>query len=237
MKKSTKILIAILICGVIYSFIRLFSGSGGSGLYDFFDALVYSSIAIFISALSVFILNIKKIKKHLDTFIFLLISLPLTIIAIQSKIYSIHSNRMPDLSIKYERPVDREQYLFDSANIKIAIDSMIALRNRQYGGPDVLYGVIDTIIYSQKGDKIFVSYMKKFEPNDLGNDLDPDYFGANRRDSVFWQLTSIRYSMCGSFHDPQSLKLTVRKFYFNKFSFLDKDSASANYFWKVVLKN
>ena len=144
---------------------------------------------------------------------------------------------MPDLSVKYELPVDREQYLFDSINIKIAIDSMIALRNRQYGGPDVLYGIIDTIIYSQKGDKIFVSYMKKFKQNDWGNDLDPDYFGAKGRDSVFWQLTDIRYVMSGSFHDPQSLKLAVRKFYFNKFSFLDKDSASTNYFWDVVLEN
>jgi len=237
MKKSTKILIAILICGVIYSFIRLFSGSGGSGMYDFFDAVVYSSIVIFISALTIFIYNVKKIKEHLDTFFFLLISLPLTIIAIQSEIQSKHSNRMPDLSIKYVLPVDREQYLFDSTNIKIAIDSMIALSNRKYGGPDILYGIIDTIIYSQKGDKIFVSYMNKYEPNNLGNDLDPDYFGANRRDSIFWQLTSIRYSMSGSFHDPQSLKLAVRKFYFNKFSFLDKDSTSGNYFWKVVLMN
>lgn len=237
MKKTTKILFAILISGIIYSFIRMFSGTGGSGLYDFFDAIIYSSIAICISALIVLIFNIKKLRKHLDTFIFFFIGLPLTILAVQSKIYSIHSNRMPDLSIKYERPVTQEQYLFDSTNIKTAIDSMIALRNRQYGGPDVLYGIIDTIIYSQKGDKIFVSYMKKFEPNDWGNDLDPDYFGATNRDSIFWQLTSVRYSMSGSFHDPQSLKLAVRKFYFNKFSFLDKDSASTNYFWKVVLKN
>ena len=237
MKKSTKILIAILICGIIYSFIRMFSGTGGSGLYDFFDAIIYSSIAICISALIVLIFNLRKLRKHLDTFIFLIIGLPLTILAIQSKINSIHSNRIPDLSIKYERPVSKEQYLFDSINIKTAIDSMIALRNRQYGGPDVLYGIIDTIIYSQKGDKVFVSYMKKFEPNDWGNDLDPDYFGANSRDSVFWQLTSVRYSMSGSFHDPQSLKLAVRKFYFNKFSFLEKDSASSNYFWRIVLDN
>ena len=86
MKKTTKILIAILICGIIYSFIRMFSGSGGSGLYDFFDAIIYSSIVICISALIVLISNIKKLRKHLDTFVFFIIGLPLTIIAIQSEI-------------------------------------------------------------------------------------------------------------------------------------------------------
>jgi len=57
-------------------------------------------------------------------------------------------------------PVSREQYLFDSVNIKTAIDSLIALNNRKYGGADVLYGTIDTIIYSQTGNKIFVSLLK-----------------------------------------------------------------------------
>jgi hypothetical protein len=68
-----------------------------------------------------------------------------------------------------------------------------------------------------------------------GNDLGPDYLGADARDSVFWQLTDIRYQMGGRFHDKESLKREVRKFYFNQFSFLDKDSTSGNYFWKVVL--
>lgn len=235
MKRSSKILIFILIGGLLYSFFRLFTGQGGSGLYDFFDALVYSSIILFVVSLLVLLFNIKNYKRQWDTLIFLLVGLPLTITAIRGTISQRYYNRTPDLSVQYELPVDRQQYLFDSTNIKLAIDSIIALRNREYGGPDVLYGMIDTIIYSPAGDKIFVSYMRKFESNDLGNDLDPGYLGAEKRDSIFWQLTTVRYNMGGSFHDEQSLKKEVRKFYFNRFSFLDKDSTSKNYFWKVVL--
>jgi hypothetical protein len=235
MKKSSKLLVSILVIGLLYSFFTMISGQGGSGLYKFFDALVYSSIVLFTASLTILLFNIRNYKAHWDTFIFLIIGFPLTITAIRGSIDQIHYNRTPDLTVKYELPVTREQYLFDSTNIKLAIDSMIALRNREYGGPDVLYGIIDTIIYSQTGDKIFVSYMKKFEPNNLGNDLDPDYFGADKKDSVFWQLTDVRYSMSGSFYDKESLKEEVRKFYFNQFSFLDKDSTAKNYFWKVVL--
>lgn len=235
MKKSSKFLISVLIIGLLYSFFRMFTGQGGSGLYDFFDALVYSSIVLFLASLTILLFNIKSFRQHWDTIISLLVGLPLTITAIRGTIDQIHYNRTPDLSVKYELPVSREQYLFDSVNIKLAIDSIIALRNREYGGPDVLYGLIDTIIYSPAGDKIFVSYMKKFEPNNLGNDLDPDYFGADKRDSVFWQLTDVRYSLSGSYHDRETLRREVRKFYFNQFSFLDKDSTSKNYFWRVVL--
>lgn len=169
----------------MYSFFRMFTGQGGSGLYDFFDTLVYSSIVLFTTSLTILLFNIKNYRTQWDTFIFLIIGLPLTITAISGTIDPIHYNRTLDLTVKYELPVTREQYLLDSTNIKLAIDSMIALRNREHGGPDVLFGVIDTIIYSQTGDKIFVSYMKKFEPNDWGNDLDPDYFAADKRDSIF----------------------------------------------------
>ena len=235
MKKSTKALIAILTCGLIYSFYKLFSGQGGSGLYDFIDALVYASIALFLSALLVLLFNAKQYKQHWDSAIFLLLGLPLTISAIHTTIEQNYYNRTPDLSVKYRMPVSKEQFLFDSANIKTAIDSLIALKNRTYGGADVLYGTIDTIIYSQTGDKIFVSYIEKFGPNTLGNDLDPGFLVADKRDSVFWRLTEARYNMSGSFHDIESLKKEVRKFYFNQFSFLDKDILSKNYFWNVVL--
>lgn len=234
MKKSTKLLTSILIIGLLYSFFRIFTGQGGSGLYDFFDALVYSSIVLFLVSLIVLLFSIKIYRQHWDTVIFLLVGLPLTVTAIRGTIEQTHYNRTPDLSVKYELPVSREQYLFDSANIKLAIDSLIALRNREYGGPDILYGLIDTIIYSQAGDKVFISYMKKFEPNNLGNDLDPDYLCADKKDSVFWQLTTVSHQMVGSFHDEGSLKDEVRKFYFNQYSFLDKDSAEQNYFWRIV---
>jgi hypothetical protein len=139
------------------------------------------------------------------------------------------------LTARYSLPVSREQYLFDSVNIKLAIDSLVVMKNSKYGGPDVIYSTIDTIIYSEKGDKVFVSYIKKFEPNDWGNDLDTGYLVADNRDSVFWCLTRPRYSCGGSYHDINTLKLEVRKCYFNQFTFLDRDSTTENYFWKIVL--
>ncbi len=146
-----------------------------------------------------------------------------------------HYNRTRDVTAKYALPVNKEQYVFDSTNIKLAIDSLIAMRNREYGGPDVVYAEIDTMIYSERGDKIFVSYIQKFEKNDWGNDLDPDYLVADNRDSVFWNLTHPRYSCGGSYHDIKTLKLEVRKCYFNQFTFLDRDSTANNYFWTAVL--
>jgi hypothetical protein len=199
------------------------------------DALVYSSVVLFLSALIVFLINIKHYRRHLDALVFLLIGLPLTVVAIRGTIESIHYNRTPDLVVKYKLPVTRERYLYDSTMIKTAIDSLVAIHNQKYGGPDVLSTLIDTIIYSQKGDKIFISYIKKYERNNLGNDLYPDYLAANKRDGVFWQLTTTRYRMSGSYHDVVSLKKAVRKFYFNQFSFMDKDSTAKNYLWKVVL--
>src|SRR5690349_18729123 len=116
MKKSSKLLTSILIIGLLYSFFRMFTGQGGSGLYDFFDALVYSSIVLFLVSLTVLLFSIKNYKQHWDTVIFLLVGLPLTITAIRGTIEQIHYNRTPDLSVKYELPVSREQYLFDSVN-------------------------------------------------------------------------------------------------------------------------
>ena len=235
MKRTTKILITILICAVVYSFYRAFTGQGGSGLYDFLDAVTYSSVVIFLISLIILIVNIKDYKKHWDTALFLVLGLPLTYSAIRGTIDQYHYNRTPDLTARYSLPVSREQYLFDSVNIKLAIDSLAVMKNSKYGGPDVIYSTIDTIIYSEKGDKVFVSYIKKFEPNDWGNDLDTGYLVADNRDSVFWCLTRPRYSCGGSYHDINTLKLEVRKCYFNQFTFLDRDSTTENYFWKIVL--
>ncbi len=101
------------------------------------------------------------------------------------------------------------------------------------------HGLIDTIIILWKaGDKIFGFNMNKFEPNHLGNEIDPDYFAADAQDELFlanWSeakvLHELKFSRLGKF--AESL---VREFYFNQFSLLDKDSASAyNYFLKVIL--
>ena len=99
-------LIAILICAVVYSFYRAFTGQGGSGLYDFFDAVTYSSVVIFLVSLAILIVNIKDYKRHWDTGLFLLIGLPLTYSAIHATIDQYHYNRTPDLTVKYALPVN-----------------------------------------------------------------------------------------------------------------------------------
>lgn len=234
MVRTVRIMTSILIGGLIYSFYRAFTGEGGSGLYDFFDALTYSSVALFIVSLMILVVKIRDFRNHWPAFIFLLIGFPLTLDLALGIISNAEYNRTPDLSVKYKLPITRDQYLSDSTNIQLAINSLIVLRNKEYGGPDVLYAFIDTIIYSQTGDKIFISYIKRFETNDRGSDLYPDYLGAAKRDSVFWQLREVSHRMGGSFPDEKTLKKEVRKFYFNQFSFLDKDSTQEHYFWKIV---
>jgi hypothetical protein len=149
-------------------------------------------------------------------------------------IKSILYNRTPDLTVKYPRPVNQIDFLNDSINIKLQIDSLIAKKNKDFGGPDRLYALIDTIIYSQTGDQVFVSYINKFEPNNLGNDFDPSFLSANKKNDKFWDLRECppkAPNLGGSFHDIQTLKLEVRKYYFNQYLFADKDSNKVNYFW------
>jgi hypothetical protein len=235
MKLTTKFLIAISGLGLFYSFIRLFSGQGGSGLGDFFDALSFTCLIVFIAALVIILFNVRHLRKHIDTFLFLLIGLPMTIIIVKNVAASIDYNRTPDLSPKYPRPVTSKVYFQDSSRIAIQIDSLVELKNKNTGGVKVAHAFIDTIIYSQTGKQIFISYIQKFEPNDLGNDLDPAYLHANERDSIYWHLEEgapNAVTMSGSYHDTISLKRELRKFYFNQYSFSDADSSKENYIWK-----
>lgn len=235
MKRSTKFLLAISGLGFLYSFIRLFSGQGGSGLEDFFDALAFTCLIIFIAALVIILFNLRHLKKHIDTFIFLLVALPMTIIISKNVVANIEYNQTPNLSPKYPRPVTSKVYLDDSSRIAVQIDSLIALKNRNSERLKIDSAFIDTIIYSQKGDKIFVSYVQKFEPNDFGNNFDPAYLHADERDSVYWHLeegTPNAEMMSGSYPDTKSLKKELRKFYFNQYSFVDADSLKENYIWK-----
>ena len=133
MKLSTKFLIVISGLGLLYSFIRLFSGQGGSGLEDFNDGLALTCLVIFISALVIIVFNLRHLKKHIDTFVFLLVGLPMTIIIAKSTIANIDYNRTPDLSPKYPRPVTSKVYFNDSARIAVQIDSLTALKNRNVG--------------------------------------------------------------------------------------------------------
>jgi hypothetical protein len=225
----------ILGLGLLYAFFRLFTGTGGGGLGDFFDALGYTSIFLFLTSFFILIFNIQHYKHHVDTFIFMLLGLPMTLMATEGIIKNINYSREPDLTVKYQRPVSYEKFKGDSAHIEVAIDSLIALRNRQTGGAKVQYAFIDTIIYSQTGDRVFISYIKKYEPNDLGNDFTPSYLYGDTRNPEYWDLEEVKYNLSGNFQDTASLKRAVRRFYFNQFSFLDKDSSKDNFFWRKIM--
>lgn len=225
--------------GLFYSFFRLFTGQGGSGLEDFLDAIALTSLALFISSLVIILINARNLKKHVDTFTFLLIGLPITIAVAKNVIEKIHYNRTPDLLHNYPRPVSSKVFLEDSSRIAIQIDSLIALKNRNIGTTKVINAFIDTIVYSQTGRQIFICYIQKFQPNVFGNDLVPGYMSADERDSIYWHLeegTPNKVMMSGNYHDFASLKKELRRFYFNQYSFIDNDSNKSNFFWKNSTK-
>jgi hypothetical protein len=237
MKGSTILLGLISGIGIVYSIYKLFTGQGGGGLGDFFGALGYTSIILFLASLTIIVINYRQLKKHFDTFLFLLLGLPMTVMATGGLIENINYNRIPDLTPKYPKPVTQQVFAEDSMRIAVQVDSLVALRNRETHGIKVLSAVVDTIFYSQSGKEIFVVYAQQFEPNHLGNDLDPAYLSAGERDSIYWHLqegTPNAEKMSGSYHNIVELKNAVRKFYFNQYSFLDKDSLKVNYFWKQV---
>jgi hypothetical protein len=235
MKLSTRFLVTILGLGLLYSIYKLFTGQGGSGLGEFFDGLGYTSLILFLASLTTILFHIRQIKKYADTYLFLLLGLPMTIMAANGFVHNVNYNRTPDLTAKYPRPFSQNIFTADSLRIVVQVDSLIALRNRQTGGIKVVSASIDTIIYSQSGKEIFVVYAQQFEPNHSGNDLDPVYLTADERDSIYWHLqegTPNAEQMSGSYHNIADLKKAVRRFYFNQYSFLDADSLKENYFWK-----
>jgi hypothetical protein len=235
MKLSTIFLTLLLGLGISYSVFKLFNGHGGSGLGDFIDGLGYTSLIIFFAALAILIFNFRRLKKHFDTLLFLFLGLPMTVMAAGGLIQNSKYNRTPNLAAKYPRPVTEKEFAKDSLRISVQVDSLVSLRNRETHGIKVVSSLIDTIIYSQTGKEIFVVYVQQFEPNHLGNDLDPAYLSADEKDSIYWHLkegTPNAEMMSGSYHDMVSLKNAVRKFYFNQYRFLDTDSLKENYFWK-----
>ena len=239
MKPSSKFLAGLLILGFLYSFYRLFSGRGGSGLGDFIDGLSYTSIILFIASLTIIVFNFKRLKKYGDTFLFLLLGLPITVMAATGIIRNITYNRTPDLTPKYPRPISSNIFSEDSLRIEIQIDSLIALTNRSTGRLKIADAFIDTIIYSQTGRQVFVSYIQIFEQNDSGNDLSPGYLTADKRDSIYWHLregSPNNVMMSGNYHDLETLRLELRKFYFNQYTFNDADSLKDNFFWEINSK-
>lgn len=231
MKQTTKFLFSILVLGIIYSVIRLSIGKNGSGLDDSIDGIIYTSVFLFLSSLIIIIFNYKKLKTEIITLVFLIIGLPLTILFLKGVLLKIESNRIPDLTVKYSRPVSSKQFVKDSLNIQNAINSLIELRNHQTEGIKVEYAIIDTIIYSPKADKIWVSYIKKFESNDYGNNYDTYTLLADKRNDSGWELSESG-GLSGSYENIKRLKYEVRKYYFNKYSFNPKDCKEENYFWK-----
>jgi hypothetical protein len=235
MKRSTKFLVTILGLGLLYSIFKLFTGKGGGGAGDFFDGLGYTSLILFFASFTIIVFHIRQIKKYKDAFLFLLLGFPMTIMRANGLVANINYNRTPGFTAKYPRPFSQNVFTADSARIEVQIDSLIAVRNKQTGGIKVVAAFVDTIIYSQSGKEIFVVYAQQFEPNQLGNNLDPAYLSADEKDSVFWHLqegTPNAEQMSGSYHNIADLKKAVRKFYYNQYSFLEADSLKANYFWK-----
>lgn len=236
MKTSTKILILIILLGLLYCVFSIINDQGGSSFYDVWAGIAYTSIFIFTTALITILINRRNLKYHLDTFIFLILGLPLTIGAIIGILGNLYNNREPDLTIKYPRPVNQNVFFKDSLNVKVAIDSFVVLRNRLYGGPKIKYGILDTIIYSPLGNEIFIVYAHNYENNDLGNEFGPNYFSATKRgDNGDWELKSRlnnKTHLGGSYGSMEELKKSVRKFYFNEYKFKPTDSLEENYFWK-----
>lgn len=235
MKFSTKLLFSILGLGLFYSFYKMFTGQGGSGLGDFIDALTYTSIILFLTSFIIIVFHIRQIKKYADTFLFLLLGLPMTMMAANGLVQNINSNRKPDLTAKYLRPFSKNIFYKDSLQIVAQIDSLIALKNRETGRNIVVSALVDTIIYSQSGKQIFVVYAQQFESNHSQNDFHPAYLSANEKDSVYWHFkegTPNAEYMVGSFKNILDLKNEVRKFYFNQYGFTETDSLKENYFWK-----
>ncbi|WP_316756312.1 hypothetical protein [Pedobacter aquatilis] len=191
----------------------------------------------FISILtSILFWNWLKKYWYINSIIFILTGA----LIVPRLIAEIYDGRQPDLTVKYPRPVSKNVFLKDSLNAELAIDCLIVLNNRLYGGTDVSYGTLDTIIYSPSGNEIFIIYANKFEPNDLGNDLDPAYFSADKRGKDNdWELEPglNKTQLSDSYHTMKELKESVRKFYFNKYKFKPSDSLEENYFWKTKNDN
>ena len=231
MKQTTKLLLSIFVLGIVYSIIKLITGKNGSGLGDSIDGIVITSVLLFFCALIILIYNYKKWRAEITSVLFLVISFPLTFLFLKGVLLKIEFDRAPDLEAKYSRPVNSKQFTKDSLNILNAINSLVKLRNEQTGGIKVEYAIIDTIIYSPKADKIWVSYIKKFEPNDWGNNYDTFTLQAEKRNANGWELTESG-GLSGSYESIDNLKYQVRKYYFNRYSFDPKDSKEENYFWK-----
>ena len=237
MKKTTKFLFAILGLGIVYTLYQTMTGHGGSGLYDGIDAITNTSIVLFVVSFIIIIYNIRNIKSQGASFIFLLLALPLTISAISDLIQQINYNRPPDLTNNYPRPFTQKDFVTDSLNIQKAVEAWVVLNNMNSKKNKISNAYIDTIIYSENGDKIFVPFYMEYENNNHGYRFYTSAFYAGKKDSIYWNLEEAKYRLSADYYDSIVLKKEVRKFYFNQFKFANKDSLNDNYFWNKMSQN
>jgi len=237
MKKTTKLLFIISGLGIVYTLYKTLTGHGGSGLYAGIEAISNSSIVIFIVSLGILLYNVKTLKSQGETLIFLLIGLPLTLLSISEIVVNINSNKTPELSPRYPRPIEQFEYKQDSLNIQLAVDSWVKLKNMNQKNIKFSKAYIDTIIYSETGDKVFVPFYMKYDNNQNGKRFVTSAFFANKKDSIYWKLEQAKYRLSADFYDSLFLKQEVRKFYFNKFKFASKDRLSEDYFWSKMTQN
>ena len=239
MRNTTILLLTILGLGILISIGKLNSGNGGSGLDGFVFTLSWTSITLFITSLVILLKNVRQIRSHKVTFLFLLLGLPFTIEVSINFVESIYYNRTPDLIPKYKRPISCSFYLKDSSQITAHLNSIVSIKNKRNINTIVISTFIDTIMYSQTGKEIFVVYIKQLSSNELSNYYEPAYLSSKEKDSIGWHLEESVPNdeyMNSSFQNVDDLKKEVRKFYFNQFSFKEKDSLKYNYFWHRTSK-
>ena len=140
MKLSTIFLTLLLGLGIAYSIFKLFKGHGGSGLGDFIDGIGYTSLTIFFAALTILIFNFKRLKKHFDTLLFLLLGLPMTVMAAGGLMQSINYNRTPNLTANYSRPVTEKEFSKDSLTINALAENFHMSRPAVSKHVKILYG-------------------------------------------------------------------------------------------------
>jgi len=226
-------LAVVFTAGVVYSFYKLFSGHGGSGLYDFVDAITYSSVVLFFASAAVLLTRIGQLKDQHGAILFLLIGLPLTITLANQEIENYRYDLPPDLTPPYSRPVSDREYLDDSRGVRIALDSFVVTLKRDEGRGEIQSAYVDTIVYSQTGDQIFVLFVLKMSYG-RGTKLTSSAFYSDQRYETQWLLREASFRYSGDATDSSDLRTELRKFYFNQFRFADQDSLCDNFFWKKM---
>ncbi len=238
MGKDSKVLLSLTTIGVVIGILSLFSGkTGGAELDDASRILLLTSVLVSITSLIFLAINIRIRRSLLSPLVFLIISFPGTSVVVKASFNFWRINRRPDLNADYNSPVSSKQYQIDSIQVANYIEIEKQVYNNQYGGQDITDSIVDTLIYSQSGDKIFVIYGKQFEKNSPWNDLDAAYLVAHRKDSSGWDFYEPAESYTsGTYHSMKELKIKTRKLYFNQFKFSDSFKGTQEYFWDRVIR-